>query len=67
MSGHQFNDPVDEYAQLGAHMPVRRERQAQRHAVELPIGEQGNQLAARKMRLGHLLRQPKYAQAGREN
>lgn len=64
MLRHEFDDPLDEHAQLGADVPVRRECHVQGHRVELPVFEQGHQFAARQMLLGHVVRQPEDAEAG---
>jgi hypothetical protein len=47
MLRHQFNDPIDEYAQFCADMPVRRKREVHRHRVETPVFEQWHDFATR--------------------
>lgn len=58
MLRHQFDDPIDEHAQFGTDMPIRRERQVKRHFIEPPVFQQWQQLAVGQVRSDHVLRQP---------
>lgn len=62
MLGHQFNHPIDKHAHLDADMPG--EGYVHRHAIELPVLEQRDELTPRQMRLGHVIGQPESAQSG---